>query len=42
MERALGTKVRIIEKGRKGGRIEIEYYSQKTWTASTTPSLASE
>lgn len=28
MERVLGTKVRIIEKPKKGGRIEIEYYSQ--------------
>jgi ParB family transcriptional regulator, chromosome partitioning protein len=27
MEQALGTKVRIVEKARKGGRIEIEYYS---------------
>ena len=36
MERALGTKVRILEKGRKGGRIEIEYYTPKTWTESTT------
>jgi ParB family chromosome partitioning protein len=27
MERALGTKVRIVEKSKKGGRIEIEYYS---------------
>jgi ParB family chromosome partitioning protein len=29
MQRALGTKVRIIERPRKGGRIEIEYYSQE-------------
>ena len=29
LQRALGTKVRIVEKGRKGGRIEIEYYSQE-------------
>jgi ParB family chromosome partitioning protein len=28
LQRTLGTKVRIIEKPRKGGRIEIEYYSQ--------------
>ena len=27
MERVLGTKVRIVEGGRKRGRIEIEYYS---------------
>ena len=27
MERVLGTKVRILEKAKKGGRIEIEYYS---------------
>ncbi len=27
MQRVLGTRVRIIEKARKGGRIEIEYYS---------------
>jgi ParB family chromosome partitioning protein len=27
MQRVLGTRVRIIEKPRKGGRIEIEYYS---------------
>jgi ParB family transcriptional regulator, chromosome partitioning protein len=27
MQRILGTKVRIIEKARKGGHIEIEYYS---------------
>jgi len=29
MMRALGTKVRILEKGRKGGRIEIDYYTQE-------------
>ena len=29
MERALGTKVRIIEKAKRGGRIEIDYYSQE-------------
>jgi ParB family chromosome partitioning protein len=29
MQRALGTKVRIVEKPKKGGRIEIEYYSQE-------------
>jgi len=28
LERALGTKVRIVEKG-QGGRIEIEFYSQE-------------
>jgi ParB family chromosome partitioning protein len=28
MERALGTKVRVVEKAKKGGRIEIDYYSQ--------------
>jgi ParB family chromosome partitioning protein len=28
MQRVLGTKVRIVERPRKGGRIEIEYYSQ--------------
>jgi len=27
MQRVLGTRVRIVEKARKGGRIEIEYYS---------------
>ncbi|HUI58023.1 MAG TPA: ParB/RepB/Spo0J family partition protein [Bryobacteraceae bacterium] len=27
MMRVLGTRVRIIEKGRKGGKIEIEYYT---------------
>jgi ParB family chromosome partitioning protein len=27
MERALGTRVRILEKAKKGGKIEIEYYS---------------
>jgi ParB family chromosome partitioning protein len=27
MERALGTRVRVVEKGKKGGRIEIEYYN---------------
>jgi ParB family chromosome partitioning protein len=27
MERVLGTKVRIVEKSRQKGRIEIEYYS---------------
>lgn len=27
MQRALGTRVRIIEKAKKGGKIEIEYYS---------------
>ena len=29
MERSLGTKVRIVEKGRNKGRIEIEYYSSE-------------
>lgn len=29
MERALGTRVRIIEKARQKGRIEIEYYSSE-------------
>ncbi len=28
MQRVLGTKVRIVEKPKKGGRIEIDYYSQ--------------
>jgi ParB family chromosome partitioning protein len=28
MQRVLGTRVRILEKGKKGGKIEIEYYSQ--------------
>jgi ParB family transcriptional regulator, chromosome partitioning protein len=28
MERALGTRVRIVELGEQRGRIEIEYYSQ--------------
>jgi ParB family chromosome partitioning protein len=27
MERKLGTRVRILEKAKKGGKIEIEYYS---------------
>lgn len=27
LERALGTKVRIVEKAKRGGRIEIDYYS---------------
>jgi len=27
MEQALGTRVKIVEKARRGGRIEIEYYS---------------
>ena len=27
MERVLGTKVRIVEKAKGKGRIEIEYYS---------------
>jgi ParB family chromosome partitioning protein len=27
MERVLGTRVRILEKAKKGGKIEIEYYS---------------
>jgi ParB family chromosome partitioning protein len=27
LERALGTRVRILEKGKDRGRIEIEYYS---------------
>lgn len=27
MERSLGTKVRIVEKAKRGGRIEIDYYS---------------
>jgi ParB family chromosome partitioning protein len=29
MERVLGTRVRILEKAKKGGRIEIEYYSSE-------------
>ena len=29
LERALGTRVRIVEKSEKQGRIEIEYYSQE-------------
>jgi len=29
MERALGTRVRILEKPKKGGKIEIEYYSSE-------------
>jgi len=29
MQRVLGTRVRIMEKPRKGGKIEIEYYSQE-------------
>jgi len=29
LQRVLGTRVRIVEKARKGGRIEIEYYSQE-------------
>lgn len=29
MERALGTKVKIVDKGKKGGRIEIEFYSSE-------------
>jgi len=29
MMRVLGTRVRIVEKGKKGGKIEIEYYSQE-------------
>ena len=29
MQRVLGTKVRIVEKPKKGGRIEIDYYSQE-------------
>jgi ParB family chromosome partitioning protein len=29
MERALGTKVRIVEQGEQRGRIEIEYYSSE-------------
>jgi ParB family chromosome partitioning protein len=29
MQRVLGTRVRILEKARKGGKIEIEYYSQE-------------
>jgi ParB family transcriptional regulator, chromosome partitioning protein len=29
MERTLGTKVRIFEKAKRGGRIEIDYYSQE-------------
>jgi ParB family chromosome partitioning protein len=27
MQRVLGTRVRILEKAKKGGKIEIEYYS---------------
>jgi len=29
MERVLGTRVRILEKGKKGGKIEIDYYSSE-------------
>jgi ParB family chromosome partitioning protein len=29
LQRALGTKVRIVEKAKRGGRIEIDYYSQE-------------
>ena len=29
MERKLGTRVRILEKAKKGGKIEIEYYSSE-------------
>ena len=29
LENALGTKVRIVEKAKRGGRIEIDYYSQE-------------
>ena len=29
MERALGTRVRILEKAKRGGKIEIEYYSSE-------------
>jgi ParB family chromosome partitioning protein len=29
MQRVLGTRVRIVEKAKKGGKIEIEYYSQE-------------
>jgi ParB family chromosome partitioning protein len=29
MQRVLGTRVRILEKPKKGGKIEIEYYSQE-------------
>jgi ParB family chromosome partitioning protein len=29
MQRVLGTRVRIVEKARKGGKIEIDYYSQE-------------
>jgi ParB family chromosome partitioning protein len=29
MQRVLGTRVKIIEKAKKGGKIEIEYYSQE-------------
>jgi ParB family chromosome partitioning protein len=29
LERALGTRVRIVEKAKRGGRIEIDYYSQE-------------
>ena len=29
MERVLNTRVRILEKAKKGGKIEIEYYSQE-------------
>ena len=29
MERVLGTRIRILEKGKKGGKIEIDYYSQE-------------
>jgi len=29
MQRVLGTRVRLVEKAKKGGKIEIEYYSQE-------------
>jgi len=42
LERVLGTKVRIVEKGKHKGRIEIEYYSHedldRIYTAIVTPS----
>ena len=35
LERVLGTKVRIVEKSDKRGRIEIDITRRKIWTGST-------
>ncbi len=39
LERVLGTKVRIVEKAKQKGRIEIEYYMKFSWDFKIQPSF---